>query len=300
MSEVNNPPAEEKKNVQEQVAAPECKKGGKCKKILRVTGVVIGAVLCVLILLFLFRDPLIELGVRHIGSFVTGTEVTIASFDSSLKGTVELKEIRVANPRGYQKPCAFEIDRIYVKIDPATLTSDEPVVEVVEVTGVRIDMEIKGTKSNLSEIQANVEKIAGSSPKAEKSEKKKEADSNAPAPLIKKIALTSMGISFSSSTFHSSVPVPLAPIYLNNIGGKGQPLGETLFKVFETLMRSINAVASTVVGGVEAIGNAGKAVGSGLVDGAAAIGDAGKKAGQGVVDGVKSIGGSVGSIFKKK
>lgn len=302
-----DPASGEEKEYQVVEIAPGC--SSKCcraKKILKVTGLIFGVLFLLLLLAFLFRDLLIATGVRRIGSWVTGTEVRIASFDSSLKGSVELKKIRVANPKGYQKPFAFEIDRIYVKLDPRTLTDEEPVVECVEVTGVRIDMEIKGAnKSNLSDIQSNIEKVVGSGTADDGEEKKgapekKQTSEDAPAPIIRKIDLTSMAISFSSSTLKSSVPVPLAPVYLRNVGGKGQPLGETLLKVFNLLMNSVNTVGGTVMGGVEAVGNAGKAVGSGLADGASAVGDAGKKVGSGVTKGVKSIGDGIGGIFKRK
>ena len=89
-----------------------------------------------------------------------------------------------------------------------------------------------------------------------------------------------------------SVPVPLAPIYLSNVGGKGQPIGETVLKIFNALMSSINSVGGAVMGGVEAVGNTGKAIGDGVVDGANALKDAGK----GISDGVKSL----GDMFKKR
>ena len=244
------------------------------------------AVAVVLFAAFLFRDPLIEAGVRSVGSLVTGTKVEIASFNSSLAGTVEIKGIKVANPEGYQKPCIFEVSRISIKLLPSTLLSDEPVVETVEVSGVRVDMEIKGPKkSNLTDIQKNVEKFAGVSQEdaddSGREEKKASSKSQGPAVLIKNIALTDMQVSFSSSTINSSVPVPLAPIYLKNVGGKGHPLGETLMTVFSNFANAVNALAGTVIGSVEFVG------------------DAGQKIGKGVSEGAKSIGGALDGLFRK-
>ena len=246
----------------------------------------IAVVAVVFVCVILFRDPLIEAGVRSVGSLVTGTKVEITSFNSSFAGTVEIKGIKVANPEGYQKPYIFEVGRISIRLLPSTLLSDEPVVESVEVSGVRVDMEIKGPqKSNLTDIQKNVEKFAGVSKEdaddTDKEEKKGSANSEGPAPLIKSIALTDMQVSFSSSTINSSVPLPLAPIYLKNVGGKGHPLGETLLKIFSNFASAVNALGGTVVGGVELVG------------------DAGKKIGQGVTDGAKSIGGAFDGLLKR-
>ena len=230
---------------------------------------------------FIFRDPLIEAGVRQLGSLVTGTRVEIASFKSSLAGKIELKGIKVANPAGYQKPHIFEVAHICVKLQPSTLLSDEPVVETVEISGVRMDMEIKGPqKSNLTDLQKNVEKFAGSDSDDAGEEGGKSQDQGA-APLIKSIALTDMQVSFSSSAVNSSVPVPLSPIYLKNVGGKGHPLGETLMSVFSTFVNAVNALGGTVIGSVEFVG------------------DTGMKIGQGVTDGAKSIGSALDGLLKK-
>ena len=51
------------------------------RKALRIAGWTAGGLLVVLILAFIFRDPLIELGVKHAGSFLTGTKVTEAETD---------------------------------------------------------------------------------------------------------------------------------------------------------------------------------------------------------------------------
>lgn len=284
------------------------KSKSKLKKFFKVLAWIFGISVALLILLVIFRDLLIENGVRHIGTFVTGTEVKIASFKSSFNGSVELKNIQVANPAGYKKPYAFEIGRIYVKLDTSTLLSDEPVVETVEVSGVAVDMEVKSaSRSNISEIQAHVEKIAGveESPDDKKGEEKKNEeeetpDPDAPAPLIKKITLTSMGVSVSSSTFNTSVPIPLAPLHLENIGGKGKPLGKTLLTVFQKLIGSINAVCGTFLTGVETIGSAGKTLGKGIADGTKSLSNAGKNIGSNISDSAKSVADGISGIFKKK
>lgn len=267
-NKVHSDELKEYKVIRETENSGEKKAPAAGKKIFKVAGCILAGVIVLLFAAVIFRDILIENSIRHIGSLVTGTEVKIDSFKTSFAGTVELKNIKVGNPAGYKKPYAFEVDRVYVKLLPKTLTSKEPVVETFEVTGVRIDMEMKGAgRSNLTDIQKNVEKFAGGSASARKKDApQQKADPNAPAPLIRKIALTSMEISFSSATLNSSVPVPLAPIYLQNVGGKGKPLGQTLWEITGTVMGSINTVGGTVISGVEAVGNAGKTIGSGVTN----------------------------------
>ena len=87
---------------------------------------------------------------------------------------------------------------------------------------------------------------------------------------------------------------------MKNVGGKGQPLGETLLKIFNGLMKSVNAVGGAVLGGAELVGNAGKQIGSGVSKGISSAGEAGKKLGSDVTKGVKSIGSGLGGLFDRK
>ena len=253
------PEAEPEKKEEKKVRKPFNR-----KKALRIAGWTAGGLLVVLILAFIFRDPLIELGVKHVGSFLTGTKVTIGSFKTTLKGSVEVRDFKVGNPEGYHTPYAIEVGSVSIKIDVGTLLKEEPIVEHVMVKTVRIDVESKGTRSNLTDIQNNLEKIVGQEEAAAKKKEKEKKSASGPQPLIKKIALEGLCLSMSSSTLKSSVPVPLAPIYLNNVGGKGSSLGETMLALFNVLVKSANTAGGAVMGSVDAVGNAGKSVSDGV------------------------------------
>ena len=196
-----------------------------------------------------------------IPSFLTGTKVTIGSFKTTLKGSVEVRDFKVGNPEGYHTPHAIEVGSVSIKIDVSTLLKEEPIVEHVMVKGVRLDVEAKGTRSNLTDIQANLEKIVG---QEEAAATKKKKSASGPQPLIRKIALEDMRLSMSSSTLKSSVPIPLAPIYLKNVGGKGSSLDETLLSLFNVLVKTAGTAGGTIMGGVDAVSSAGKKVGDGI------------------------------------
>ena len=75
--------------VQDENAGKEEKKGKR--KLWKIISYILAGFALLLVFLFIFRDVVIENCVRHVGSLVVGTPVQIASFDSSLNGTVELK-----------------------------------------------------------------------------------------------------------------------------------------------------------------------------------------------------------------
>lgn len=255
-------PVEVEANVEsEKKEAKKVRKPFNWSKVRCIVGETVGLILAVLLLAFIFRDPLIELGVRHVGSFLTGTKVTIGSFETTLKGAIEVRDFKVGNPEGYHTPHAIEVGSVSIKIDVGTLLKEEPIVEHVTVKGVRIDVESKGTRSNLTDIQKNLEKIVGQE-KADARKKKKSG--SGPQPLIKKIALEDMSLSMSSSTLKSSVPIPLTPIYLSDVGGKGSSLDETLLTLFNVLVKSAGTAGGVIMGGVDAVGSAGKSMSDGI------------------------------------
>ena len=291
--EIKNVENTEEKALSEKCETAECPKGPK--KVWRILGWAFVGVVAVLLLAFIFRDFLIRQGVCRIGSLVVGTKVEMASFDTSLKGTVELKGLKVANPPGNVKPYAAEIDRVFIKVDTSTLATAEPVVEVFEVTGVRIDVEPKGlSESNLTDLQKNAERFAGA--QKEKA-KKKESDGRKGrevSPKVKKVAVSDIGVSVSFSAINTSQRISLLPFYWNSEAGA--PLYDTLFGAYDNIMGQIKRIVDGVAGGIKAISGAGKSVGTGIRKGVSVIGDAGKSVGSGV----HSVGKGMVDLFKKK
>ena len=289
----------------------------KKKKVWRIVGWCFAGLLAVLFLAFIFRDQIVTFSVRKIGSMVVGTKVELASFSTSLKGSVELKGFKVANPAGYDTPYAVELDRVFIKIAPSTVLTDEPVVENFTLSGLRIFVEAKlrDVRLNLTDIQANAEKFAGLDKKSKKSETKPapkseaKAKKAAPAPLIKKADLSEMRI--YAVTVVGKLPFPVVPVSVSNVGGKGKTWDDVSQMLFGDLWK----VLQNVVGKVKDVANSGvdaaKALGSGIGKGAAAVGqagmDAGKAVGIGMQKGVsavgdagKALGESVSGLFKKK
>lgn len=289
----------------------------KKKKVWRIVGWCFAGLLAVLFLAFIFRDQIVTFSVRKIGSMVVGTKVELASFSTSLKGSVELKGFKVANPAGYDTPYAVELDRVFIKIAPSTVLTDEPVVENFTLSGLRIFVETKlrDVRLNLTDIQANAEKFAGLDKKSKKSETKTapkseaKAKKAAPAPLIKKADLSEMRI--YAVTVVGKLPFPVVPVSVSNVGGKGKTWDDVSQMLFGDLWK----VLQNVIGKVKDVANSGvdaaKALGSGIGKGAAAVGqagmDAGKAVGIGMQKGVsavgdagKALGESVSGLFKKK
>ena len=241
-------------------------------KIFKVTGIVFAVILALLVLLVIFRDFVIRHAVEKVGSFVVGTPVRCGHFSSTFSGKVHIKDLTVGNPEGYHNPYAFQLGEVKVDLDVSTLFAEKIEVREVYVEGVRVDYELKWGRSNLGEIQKNLERFKPAD--KDNPDSANEGGSEAQQQVvIRRLKVENTALTFSSSTFKTKMPLPLPGLDLENVGD-GKPIGETLCDFFDLIFSSINK-AVTGAGGVvvDAVGGAV----SGIGDAVSGIGDAVKK-----------------------
>lgn len=238
-------------NPEETAPEPPTEAKPKKKRWLRILYWIIGVIAVLLIMAIIARDAIIKVAVNKVGTAVTGTKVEMDSFSSSLGGTVELSGFRVGNPEGYQNPNAFQVDHIKVSVNIGSLLSDEIEVREVLITGTKLDLEMKiNGKNNLNEINQNVKSFSGSSgeqskkpEQTEKPEPKETQKSDGKKVVIRLVKVEGTEISVSSSLLKTSVPLPLPPITLKDLGG-GKNLGETISEFTNKMLEAIMAAIS--------------------------------------------------------
>ena len=294
MATENTPTAPVEENAQENAAPVSRKK----PKWLRVLGWTASILATLLILLLLFRDPIIRIATCKVGSFLTGTEVKLDKFSSTLSGYVSLRGFSVGNPKGYSKNNAIEFKEIIVSVNIGSLLTDMIKVEQILVTGMKVNFESNFTESNLGKIQSNLNAIANSG-KEESPDGREESDKNAEAKkvLIVKLDATDNFVAFTSSTLSQTVSIPLPPAHLTDIGGK--PVSETLGELVNILIASVGNAATSVGG---AVGNAFSQTGAAVSDGVSKTGSAvtkgAKDLGKGIGDGSSKLFKSIKKTFK--
>lgn len=264
-----------------------------CKKVKKIALAVVGVIVVLLALVVIFRDLFIPVAVSNIGSFALGTEVKLEKFSSSLTGKVDIQGLSVANPAGYHNPNAFVLERVYVDLSVLSLLTDEIVINKILVTGMQIDLEAKLNRTNLGELQKNVERLipAGgeSAPEEEKPAEEKKSQKQV---VIGQLDINNNVISFSNSALHFSAKIPLVPISMTDIG-RGQSVAETVNEIFAKILTSV----------FDACSGAGAAIGNSLKDAGAVIGDSAKNLGTAVGDSAKELGKGIsdaaGKLFKQ-
>ncbi len=106
---------------------------------------------------------LIEDGVETHGPGLTGTEVSLGGARVSIfSGEGELSDLRIGNPEGYSDDRAFDLGRIKVAIDPASVASDVIRIRQVVVDGPRVLAEFDANgRNNLKATLSHVKAAAG-------------------------------------------------------------------------------------------------------------------------------------------
>ena len=150
----------EKNNATEKSDKKKTKKTSLAKRILKISAWVIGSLFALLLLLVLFRDPIIKYGVTTIGSWATGVDISLESLDTSLfNGTVNLKGLRISNPKDFKRPDMLTLEEFDFALEVPTLFSKEIVINKLIVKNLTFTAEFDSKANfNLSVVADNIQK----------------------------------------------------------------------------------------------------------------------------------------------
>lgn len=133
-----------------------------------VGGVLVLAVVIAAVVVLGQLGRLIERGVESEGPGLTGTSVSLGGASVSIfSGEGELQGLRIGNPKGFSDGNAFDLGRIRIAIDPASVTTDVVRVKSLVVDGPRLLAEFDASgRNNLGAILNHVRAAAGGSSRA--------------------------------------------------------------------------------------------------------------------------------------
>lgn len=179
------------------------------KKILK--GLLILLLIIVAIVWFAFAnlETIVKKAVNKFGSEAVGTQVVLDGFKLSiLNGEVTLKGLTVANPKGYEKPYLFSLDKVFVKVDIKSLMKDTIIVDEITIDAPTMTYEMASfTKNNISDIMANLDKGGKAPEKAQAPAKTETAEASAkPA---KKVIINK--VSVNATAVDAAIKLPEIP-----------------------------------------------------------------------------------------
>lgn len=254
-------------------------------KIKTVVSTVIIIIAVLLIVIYFTLNMIVAKGIEKFGTEATGTEVEVQSvYLSPFAGSLEIKGLSVANPKGYHSGNALTLNRFFVSMNIKSLLSDKIIINEVLIENVSIDLEPSLTAgSNLQEISNNISAYTASEKTQEKTPSQPSEQKPGKTVIIKHLLIQDGTVSISSSMLRNNIIVPMAKIEMYDIGeNNSQSAEEIVQTVFNQLILGVSSAASGVQGiSLDSINLEGISKASGDVE-------------KSVSDGLKSLGSSIG------
>jgi hypothetical protein len=124
------------------------------KKVLKsIIIIVLVLVILVVMLIHLFGDRALKAGIETAATKTLGVNVTIGDLSLSLlRGKLELRDLVIDNPPGYQHPELLNIGRAYIDVTVTSLLSDTVKIEEIRFEDITMVIEQKGLTNNLKEV----------------------------------------------------------------------------------------------------------------------------------------------------
>jgi hypothetical protein len=108
--------------------------------------------------LYVNLDGMVQRAIEEKGTALTRTKVTVASVRlSPFSGQGVISGLRVANPPGYAKKNAVEVDSLGLKLQLKSLRTPVVVVDSIVIDGPRVDLEANEKGINITRLQKNIE-----------------------------------------------------------------------------------------------------------------------------------------------
>lgn len=219
----------------------------------------------------------------NVGASVSRVHLSIVS------GSIEISDLKINNPPGYEVKNILELKSIYVKANLRSLASDTVEVNQVSLDDVAVVIEQKGMTSNLNDILKSMPK----KPKTDTGETKETTQNEKNAHIasvdIKNIDVTAKLLPVAGKL--GTVHLKVAAVHLSDIGGKKTTIADAVGKIFAGISAAIATQGAGIIPGdvlgpiQENIGEAGKQL---------------LKAGEDVKKEAKDVTDRLKGLFKKK
>ncbi len=187
--------------------------------------------------LYMNMDSIAKQITEKVASNALGVPVTIKSMNISVEDKkITVGGINIANPAGYKKSNAVEIESIVIAAK--TLSKDKLVFSRIEVNGTNVNLEVSDNGTNLGDIKHNIDK------NKKQSASTKEGNIKV---IIDKFSLTKAQLNPSVTLFDGDLAYITVPnIYLKDIGRKenGVLASEAIAQIMGAVLQQFNKSAS--------------------------------------------------------
>jgi hypothetical protein len=150
------------------------------KKAKLLWTIVVGVVVVLVIVVlgaWAMIDRLAKQGIQQGGTYALGVPTTVESVSLSLLGgTLQMDKLNFANPAGYKTAHLMQTGQFQLEVQPGSVLTDTVVVPKIELSGLDMNIESKGLKTNVSMVLDHVKSLGGGSGEQKPSAQAKESE----------------------------------------------------------------------------------------------------------------------------
>ncbi len=203
-------------------------------------------IIIVVLILLLYMNTIATAGIEKVLSSVLDVEVSLEEAKISiLKGTVQLRNLHIYNPEGFNTQEAFSVEDITVKADIKSFTTDKPHIMLVAIENPSITLEQGLKGSNISKL------IENASAEEEEVEEVEEAEEEAGKKVrIDLVEVNGTRVGLSSPVLKGKeVTFPVPKFSIKDIGGEDEhvSIGRSFVIFFTELLKQIKNAGTGVI-----------------------------------------------------
>ena len=255
----------------------------KSKAVKKILLVILVLIILAAILVYSLGNQVLKAGIEKAASKALNVGVTIDDIGLSiLRGKVEIEELIVDNPPGYELDKLLEVADARIAVSIGSLLGDTVNVKEIIFDGIDISIEQKGLSNNLKEVIDSIPK----------SEKKTESQTEKPGKKlhIDILEITNVTVKLKLLPVPGKanvVPLKLAPIRMTDLGGDNKMdtaklAGKILLAITKAIAEQGGGFLPEGMG--DSLGSAAKSV----EEGKKAL-EEGTEAGKKVIEGLKGL-----------
>jgi uncharacterized protein involved in outer membrane biogenesis len=166
-----------------------------------------------------FATGLFRAGVEKAAAYALQVDVTIGSIKlRPLSNQLEIVDMVIGNPEGFQTRSAFQIRRATIHADLRSFLSEEPTIDLIELDRPKVTLERGLRTSNLKELIANASRLQTATGEPEPIEESA-PDTVKKRLKINKVIVDGTEVALSAPILRGQeLVVPLTRIELNDVG----------------------------------------------------------------------------------
>ncbi len=212
------------------------------KRVKRLVLAAVVVVILIVVAAVVWIDRLAKAGVEAGGQFAFGVPTKLDSASIGiLSGRSELSGLNIANPEGFETPHLLSLGNAVLDVSLGSLTGDTVEIPEFSLSGIDVNLESKGGKSNFKVILDNLGRFESS----QKEPQPKKPAGEGRKFVIREIIIRDVKANVALLPIGGSaarVTVPIEELRLKDVG-TGSDRGVVLAQVAGTLLKAIMLAA---------------------------------------------------------